>query len=180
MPVLMPLDGPAALLLAFCRGANSPRDMRPGRAVAVRPDNVPIRARSGDDDRHGGDRRRLSPAHAGLGGCSAKLVGPTAETTRWQRGVPQSRRNRRRAYDQDGCEIEPPRLASMLPPAGTGRVVARCSRNGCGHQAEVDVTSFMPEVYVPDIGLKLRCAQCGCRGAWIFPIHLPIRPNGEW
>lgn len=115
-------------------------------------------------------------------GCCAKVLDPGDEGARRPPPVvPRSRRNPRRAYDRDGREIEPPTIATMLPPRGSGRVRARCQANGCGHTGEVDVTGWPAGLYVPDIGLHLRCRQCGLRGdAHIVPVAVDRGPSGTW
>lgn len=90
--------------------------------------------------------------------------------------VPRHRRNPRRAYDQDGREIEPVRIASMIE-SGLTTVTAICNEIGCGHAARVDVATWRGDIYVPDIGLHLRCLGCGKRStARIHPDHVKWKP----
>lgn len=123
--------------------------------------------------------RQRTPAS---GGCGAKLIDPAAEAARRPPIVPLSRRNPRRAYERDGSEIEPPTIASILPPNGTGQVSARCQRNGCGHAAVVDVTGLPAETYVPDVGLRLRCGKCGVRGSSHITgvVYRDRGPSRQW
>ena len=85
--------------------------------------------------------------------------------------VPRSRRNPRRAYDHNGREIEPVRIAAMIERRMKS-VLVYCGEIGCGREAKVDVSSWPGEMYVPDIALHLRCGGCGKRGA--------ARIMGDW
>ena len=90
--------------------------------------------------------------------------------------VPRYRRNPRRAYDSSGREIEPVRVAGM---AGPRTVTAYCETLGCDHSARIDVAAWPGNIYVPDIGLHLRCASCGRRGtARIMSNHPEWRAAG--
>jgi hypothetical protein len=93
--------------------------------------------------------------------------------------VPRWARNTRRAYDQDGREITPVTIAAMRAE-GIATVTAYCEELGCGHSQRVDVLSWPGEVYVPDIGLRLRCSACGARGrSRIMPDHLNWRASRD-
>jgi hypothetical protein len=41
--------------------------------------------------------------------------------------------------------------------------VGTCQRIGCGHEAKIDASRFPDDMPVPDVGLRLRCSQCGGR-----------------
>lgn len=69
-------------------------------------------------------------------------------------------RNPRRAYDQDGRDIEPMTLANRRENE-TRSVEARCEV--CGHEAAVNVDAWPAAYPVPDVGLKLQCSACGLR-----------------
>jgi hypothetical protein len=69
-------------------------------------------------------------------------------------------RNPRRAYDKDGKEISPATIADIRA-LGVTTVEAVCEV--CGHEAIVDVSEASDDVPVPDVTLRLRCAQCGSR-----------------
>ena len=104
------------------------------------------------------------------GGASSPPGSPPGHVPRWAR-------NPRRAYNQDGREITPVTIAS-LRSEGVTVVTAYCEELGCGHQAKVDVSSWSGEIYVPDIGLRLRCSKCGARArSRIMPDHRDWRES---
>ena len=69
-------------------------------------------------------------------------------------------RNPRRAYDADGREIRPATIAD-LKALGCRTLMAGC--DDCHREAVVDVSGFPNALPVPDVALKLRCAQCGSK-----------------
>jgi hypothetical protein len=86
-----------------------------------------------------------------------------------KRSIPRWARNPRRAYNAEGQVITPVTIACMRAE-GTTWVTAYCETPGCSHEGRIDVTDWPGEVYVPDIGLFLRCTACGSRnGARIMP-----------
>jgi hypothetical protein len=74
---------------------------------------------------------------------------------------------RRRARASDGSIIAPMTLANMRQH-GVRSVDAIC--RSCGHEAVVNVDSLADELPVPDVGLKLKCSQCGGK-------QIETRPN---
>jgi ribosomal protein S27AE len=53
---------------------------------------------------------------------------------------------------------------------GVRSVEAECE--DCGHSAVVNVDQFLDAVFVPDVGKRLRCTQCGSN-------HITTRPNWQ-
>jgi hypothetical protein len=97
--------------------------------------------------------------------------GATEPVSRNPGHVPRWARNPRRAYDQDGREITPVTVAAMRAE-GVTVVMAYCEEFYCGHSAKVDVSCWPGEIYVPDIGLRLRCSACRVLGrSRIMPEH---------
>ena len=66
-------------------------------------------------------------------------------------------RNPRRAYDADGREIRPATI-SDLKALGCRTRAAEC--DAYHREAVVDVSGFPDALPLPDVALKLRCAQC--------------------
>ena len=44
-----------------------------------------------------------------------------------------------------------------------------CQGRGCGHQSVVNADSYGDDLTVPSFGPRLRCEQCGHRGADVRP-----------
>lgn len=59
---------------------------------------------------------------------------------------------------------------------GITRVSATC--DACRHSALVDVSGWPPELYVPDVGLRLRCSACGGREIDTRPDWTQYRSSG--
>ena len=70
------------------------------------------------------------------------------------------RRNPRRAYDNEGREIEPMTLGGMRARRVRSLDVT-CA--GCGHEATVGCDRWADDVPVPDVQLRLRCSKCGSK-----------------
>lgn len=66
----------------------------------------------------------------------------------------------RRARNKDGSVIEPMTLASMRDH-GLNRVEVTCVAVGCGYRKSVGVKDWPNDFPVPDVGLRLKCPQCG-------------------
>jgi DNA-directed RNA polymerase subunit RPC12/RpoP len=63
----------------------------------------------------------------------------------------------------------PPMTLGNMRANGVRAVIATCQ--ACGHKADVNVDALSPLVYVPEIGRRLRCGECGgkridTRHAW--------------
>jgi DNA-directed RNA polymerase subunit RPC12/RpoP len=63
----------------------------------------------------------------------------------------------------------PPMTLGNMRANGVRAVIATCQ--ACGHKADVNVDALSPLVYVPEIGRRLRCGECGgkrvdTRPAW--------------
>jgi hypothetical protein len=63
----------------------------------------------------------------------------------------------------------PPMTLANMRNNGVGAVIATCE--ACGHKADVNVDALAPTIFVPEIGRRLRCSQCGgkridTRPAW--------------
>ena len=71
------------------------------------------------------------------------------------------KRNPRRGYDAEGREIEPQTLAGMRDAMRCRSVEAICQ--ACKHEAVVNCDMFPGTMYVPDVALALRCAECGSK-----------------
>ncbi|ACA20993.1 hypothetical protein M446_6746 [Methylobacterium sp. 4-46] len=69
-----------------------------------------------------------------------------------------SRRNPRRAYDENGGEIPPPTLAD-LRAEGDRTAFVHCNATGCGYEATISTDQFPAEMPFPDIALSLRCVR---------------------
>lgn len=66
----------------------------------------------------------------------------------------------RRARDKDGRTFEPMRVA-WLRKHGITTVDATCDK--CRHEGSIQIDGLPDALPVPDIGLRLRCSECGCR-----------------
>jgi len=73
-----------------------------------------------------------------------------------------SRRNPRRAYDENRNEI-PPVTVGMSIAEGYRTVLAYCEAIRCYHEAEVPLAGWPLDLPVPDMALRLRCSECGGR-----------------
>ena len=63
----------------------------------------------------------------------------------------------------------PPMTLGNMRHNGVGAVIAQCK--DCRHQADVVVDHLPADVYVPEVGRRLRCSKCGgkrieTRPAW--------------
>jgi DNA-directed RNA polymerase subunit RPC12/RpoP len=63
----------------------------------------------------------------------------------------------------------PPMTLGNMRANGVRAVIATCQ--ACGHKADVNVDALSPLIYVPEIGRRLRCGECGgkridTRPAW--------------
>ena len=62
---------------------------------------------------------------------------------------------------------------------GVRSVVAMCLEYGCGHKADVLVDHLADDVFVPDVGRRLRCSVCQGREVQTRPAwHLGARRRG--
>ncbi len=77
-------------------------------------------------------------------------------------------RNPRRAYDKDGNEIKPMSL-QVMREHGARSVVAICLNHRCGRLAIVNVEGWPDDMAVPDVGLRLRCSECGGKDIKTIP-----------
>jgi hypothetical protein len=57
----------------------------------------------------------------------------------------------------------PPATMANIREQGINTLWATCQRIGCGHEAKIDASGFPDDMPVPDVGLRLRCSQCGGR-----------------
>jgi hypothetical protein len=71
-------------------------------------------------------------------------------------------RNPRRAYGENGNEIQPATVASTRAQ-GMNTVVAYCEAQGCGHGATIPLDGWPDDMAVPDMALRLQCSKCGGR-----------------
>lgn len=71
-----------------------------------------------------------------------------------------ARRNPRRAYDENGKEIQPVTVASSRA-SGLHTVAVFCEARGCHHAAVVSLDGWPDDLPVPDMALRLRCSKCG-------------------
>ncbi len=71
-------------------------------------------------------------------------------------------RNSRRAYDEHGNEI-PPVTGGWSLADGYRTVMAYCDAPNCGHNAEVPLKGWHPDLPVPDMAFRLHCSLCGSR-----------------
>jgi hypothetical protein len=63
----------------------------------------------------------------------------------------------------------PPMTLGNMRQNGVHAVIATCL--SCGHKADVNVDGLAATIFVPEIGQRLRCGQCGgkrsdTRPAW--------------
>ena len=79
-------------------------------------------------------------------------------------------RNPRRAFDANGQEILPMRLANARARCPFGRWLLPTHRVR-EHEATLDVDGLPDDVAVPDVALRLRCTRCGGRD---------IRTRPDW
>ncbi len=52
---------------------------------------------------------------------------------------------------------------------GVRSLIVHCSNVTCRHEAFVNVDAFGDDVWVPSLGLRMRCQRCGQRGANVMP-----------
>ena len=56
---------------------------------------------------------------------------------------------------------EPPMTLANMCINGVHAVIATCQT--CEHRADVNVDALAPIIFVPKIGRRLRCSQCGVK-----------------
>ena len=61
----------------------------------------------------------------------------------------------------------PPMDLANMRENGVRSVEATCG--ACGHEAVVNVDTLPAEVYVPDVGERLRCMSCGSKNVTVVP-----------
>ncbi len=69
-------------------------------------------------------------------------------------------RNPRRAYGNEGREIEPMTLGNMRS-IRVRSVSGTC--DACAHEGVVNCDRWPDNLPVPDVALRLRCSQCGSK-----------------
>ena len=61
----------------------------------------------------------------------------------------------------------PPMTLANMRQNGVRAVTATCE--ACNHQADVNVDALPETLYVPHVGRRLQCSQCGGKRVWIGP-----------
>lgn len=64
----------------------------------------------------------------------------------------------RRNYTSDGRRITPVTVFDV-EQRGAIAIYARCI--ACKHRVEIAIDDVDPELFVPDVGLGMKCGQCG-------------------
>ena len=73
----------------------------------------------------------------------------------------------------------PPMTLGNMRQNGVRSVVAMCLAYGCSHKADVLVDQLTDDVFVPDVGRRLRCSVCQGREVQTRPAwHLGARRRG--
>jgi hypothetical protein len=86
-------------------------------------------------------------------------------------------RNPRRAYDEQGNEIQPITVG-WLRKQDMHSVAAYCEATSCGHTATLPIDGMPDELPVPDVSLKLRCSLCGSRSIHTRPNWSEMKASG--
>ena len=71
--------------------------------------------------------------------------------------------------------ISPMTLGNMRAN-GVRSLLIHCTNVSCRHEAVVNVDAYDDDVFVPSLGLRMRCQLCGQSGADVMP-NWNERPN---
>ena len=69
----------------------------------------------------------------------------------------------------DPMQTPAPMTLGNMRANGVRSLIVWCSNSTCRHEAEVNVDSLADHVFVPSLGPRMRCEQCGQRGADVRP-----------
>ncbi|WP_018260908.1 hypothetical protein [Methylobacterium sp. WSM2598] len=79
-----------------------------------------------------------------------------------------SRRNPRRAYDEQGRAIPPPTIGWIRSEEGDRTAFVHANATQCGHEAVISTDCFPDSLPFPDIALHPRCSACGAKSVGVM------------
>jgi hypothetical protein len=62
-----------------------------------------------------------------------------------------------------------PMTLGNMRQKGVRSLIVTCSNVTCRHEAIVNVDAYSDDLFVPSLGLRMRCERCGQRGADVRP-----------
>jgi hypothetical protein len=62
-----------------------------------------------------------------------------------------------------------PMTLSNMRANGVRSLIVHCSNVNCRHESIVNVDTIPDDVFVPSLGVRMRCQQCGQRGGDVMP-----------